>query len=77
MSNENGENIRRFHCSRAILNKMFESVKGTQNYNIEETDTSKLSRKLITETLLLVKKVSLQLIMEENVTALCKLPHNY
>ena len=48
--NENGENIGRFHCSGAVLNKMFGSVKGTQNDNIEETDTSKLSRKLIIET---------------------------
>ena len=67
--NENGENIGRFHCSGAVLNKMFGSVKGTQNDNIEETDTSKLSRKLIIETLLLVKKVSFELIMEENVIA--------
>ena len=53
---DGGNNLGRFQCSGAVLNEMFQSVKETENYNMEETDVSKLSRKLISQTLLLVKK---------------------
>ena len=44
---------------------MFESVKGTEHYSIDESDVTKLSRKLISQTLLLAKKVSFKLSLEE------------
>jgi hypothetical protein len=63
---ENNENLGRFHCSGAVLNAMFESLKGTKHYSIVESDVSKLSRKLISQTLLLAEKVSFKLSLEEN-----------
>jgi hypothetical protein len=63
--NENGKNLGKFHCSGTVLNAMFESVKGTEHYSIDESDVTKLSRKLISQTLLLVKKVSFKLSLEE------------
>ena len=59
--NENGENLGKFHCSGTVLNAMFESVKGTEHYSIDESDVTKLSWKLISQTLLLAKKVSFKL----------------
>jgi hypothetical protein len=62
---ENNENKGRFYCSNSVLNSMFESIKATKNYNIEETDAAKLSRKMIVETLLLVKKVLFEVVSDE------------
>ena len=46
---------------------MFTSVKETQHYNIEDTDASQLSRKMIVETLLQVKKVDFTLSIDDKV----------
>lgn len=62
---DNGENKGRFHCSGTVLEGMFQSIKETKNYNIEDTDVTQLSRKMIIETLLLVKKVLFELAMDE------------
>ena len=64
---ENGENKGRFYCSAPVLNGMFTSVKETQHYNIEDTDASQLSRKMIVETLLQVKKVDFRLSIDDKV----------
>lgn len=58
------QNIGRFFCSRNVLNSLLESLSTTENYNIEQSAT-KLSRKMITQTLLLQKKVSFQLSKED------------
>ncbi len=57
---ERGQNMGRFKCACAVLNAMFTSISNTQNYNMDETDVAKLSRKIIMNTLLLIKKVSFQ-----------------
>jgi hypothetical protein len=62
---ESGENKGRFHCSGQVLNAMLTSVKATQDYNIENTDTLHLPRKMIVETLLQVKKVVFKLAMDD------------
>ncbi len=64
---DSGNNLGRFQCSGAVLNEMFQSVKETEHYNMEEIDVSKLSRKLISQTLLLVKKTPFKFIKDENI----------
>ena len=63
---QEGQNIGRFFCSGNVLNSPLESLSTTENYNIEQSAT-KLSRKMITQTLLLLKKVSFQLSKEDKV----------
>ena len=67
LMDENGESVSvgRFHCREAVLNAVFESLKGNEHYNIEASDISKLSRKVITETLLLLKRASFEPLMDE------------
>ena len=64
---QDGQNMGRFYCSGAVLNAMFTSVSETENYNIEETNVTQLSRKMITETLLLIKKVSFKISKEDKI----------
>ena len=71
---ENGDVLGRFHCGPDVLNRLFESIKGNTDYNIEESDVTKLSRKLITETLLLVKKASFELFMDDKKVASITIP---
>jgi hypothetical protein len=59
---ESGENLGRFHCQENVPNGMFQSVTQTENYNISESNVSQLSPNMITDTLLLVKKVSFKVI---------------
>ena len=63
---QEGQNIGRFFCSGNVLNSLLQSLSSTENYNIEQSAT-KLSRKMITQTLLLLKKVSFQLSKEDKV----------
>ena len=63
---QNGENLGQYFCSSAVLNGMFESIKKAEHYNIKETDVSKLPRKLVKQTLLLVKKGSFELDVEQS-----------
>ena len=63
---QEGQNIDRFFCSGNVLNSLLESLPSTENYNIEQS-ANKLSRKMITQTLLLLKKVSFQLSREDKV----------
>ena len=67
LTDESGENKGRFHCSQQVLNGMFESFKETENYNVEETGVAQLSRKLIIESLLLIKRVLFSVVKNENV----------
>ena len=64
----------RFHCSQAVLDRLFESLKGNSDYSIEESDVTELSRQLITETLLLLKKVSFELLMDDMEIATIAVP---
>ncbi len=59
---ESGENLGRFYCQENVLNVMFQSVAKTENYNISESNVAKLSRNMITDTLLLIKKVSFKIL---------------
>ena len=59
---DSGENLGRFHCQENVLNVMFQSVAETENYNISESNVAQLSRNMITDTLLLVKKVSFKVL---------------
>lgn len=67
---QDGNNVGRFYCSGAVLNAMFTSISKTENYNIEETNVAQLSRKMIMETLLLVKNISFKVLKEDNVVEL-------
>ena len=62
---ESGKSVGHFHCPESVLNAVFESLKGNECYNVEESDVTKVSRKLITETLLLLKKASFKLLMDD------------
>ncbi len=64
---ENRENLGRFYCSRECLSDMFSSIASSEGYNIEETDTSKLSKKMIIKTLLLIKKISFEVVKEDKI----------
>lgn len=64
---ENAENKGRFRCSEEVLNGMFKSIKQTENYSLDQTDATKLPRKMIIESLLLVKKVLFDVAKNENV----------
>jgi hypothetical protein len=59
---ESGENLGRFYCQENVLNVMFQSVAETENYNISESNVTQLSRNMITDTLLLSKKVSFKIL---------------
>ena len=62
---ESGENLGRFHCQENVLSVMFQTIAETENYNISESNVAQLSRNMITDTLLLVKKVSFKIIPTE------------
>ena len=62
---ESDESVGLFHCPGSVLNAVFELLKGNECYNIEESDVTKVSCKLITETLLLLKKASFKLLMDD------------
>lgn len=64
---EDNETIGRFHASESVLNAMFNSIASTKDYNISVEDVSELSEDMMVETLLLVKKVMFELVMEEKV----------
>jgi len=61
-----GQNIGRFFCTGNVLNSLLETLSSTENNNIEQGAT-KPSRKMITQTLLLLKKVSFELSKEDTV----------
>ena len=71
---EDGEGLGRFHCSQAVLDRLFESFKGNSDYSIEESDVTELSCQLITETPLLLKKVSFELLMDDMEIATIAVP---
>ena len=64
---QDGESIGRFHCSGNVLNKMSISISETKNYKINETDVTKLSKKTISETLLLINQITFKVSKEEKV----------
>ena len=64
---QDGKSIDRFHCSGNVLNKMSISISETKNYKINETDVTKLSKKMISETLLLINQVTFKVSKEEKV----------
>ena len=64
IADENKENLGRFYCNRETLDGMFQSLPEVEGYNIE-TKSNNMSRKLIVQTLLLVKQISFQIYMED------------
>ena len=64
---QDGENIGRFYCSENVLNDMFISLSETKNCKINETDVTKLSKKMIRETLFLLNQVTFEVSKEEKV----------
>ena len=64
---QGGESIGRFFCPGNVLNEMFISISETKNYKINETDVTKLSKKIISETLLLINQVTFKVSKEEKV----------
>ena len=64
---QGGESIGWFFCSGNVLNEMFISISETKNYKINETDVTKLSKKMISETLLLINQVTFKVSKEEKV----------
>ena len=64
---QDGESIGRFHCSGNVLNKMFIFISETKNYKINETDVTKLSKNIISETLLVINQVTFKVLKEEKV----------
>ena len=63
IADENKENLGRFYCNRETLDGMFQSLPEVEGYNLE-TKSNNMSRKLIVQTLLLVKQISFQIYME-------------
>ena len=59
---ESGKNLGRFYCEENVLNAMFQSVAETENYNISKSNVAQLSSNMITDTLLLIKKVSFKIL---------------
>ena len=64
IADENKENLGRFYCNRETLDGMFQSLPEVEGYNLE-TNSNNMSRKLIVQTLLLVKQISFQIYMED------------
>ena len=64
IADENKENLGRFYCNRETLDGMFQSLPEVEGYNLE-TKSNNMSRKLIVQTLLLVKQISFQIYMED------------
>ena len=64
IADENKENLGRFYCNRETLDGMFQSLPEVEEYNLE-TKSNNMSRKLIVQTLLLVKQISFQIYMED------------
>ena len=64
IADENKENLGRFYCNRETLDGMFQSLPQVEGYNLE-TKSNNMSRKLIVQTLLLVKQISFQIYMED------------
>lgn len=64
---QDGENIGRFYCSENVLNDRFISLSETKNCKINETDVTKLSKKMIRETLFLLNQVTFEVSKEEKV----------
>ena len=64
IADENKENLSRFYCNRETLDGMFQSLPEVEGYNLE-TKSNNMSRKLIVQTLLLVKQISFQIYMED------------
>jgi len=63
-TDENQENLGRFYCNRETLDGMFQSLVEVEGYNIK-TKSNNMSRKLVIQTLLLVKQISFQIFMED------------
>ena len=64
IADENKENLGRFYYNRETLDGMFQSLPEVEGYNLE-TKSNNMSRKLIVQTLLLVKQISFQIYMED------------
>ena len=64
IADENKENLGKFYCNRETLDGMFQSLPEVEGYNLE-TKSNNMSRKLIVQTLLLVKQISFQIYMED------------
>ena len=64
IADENKENLGRFYCNRETLDGMFQSLPEVEGYNLE-TNSNNMSRKLMVQTLLLVKQISFQIYMED------------
>ena len=69
---ENGENLGRFYCQENVLNVMFQSVAETENYNISESNVTQLSCNMITDTLLLIEKVSFKILATDKLVVKMK-----
>ena len=64
IADENQENLGRFYCNKETLDGMFQSLTEVEGYNLE-TKSNNMSKKLIVQTLLLVKQISFEILMED------------
>ena len=65
IADENQENLGRFYCNRETLDGMFQSLTEVEGHNLE-TKSNNMFRKLIVQTILLVKQISFQIFMEDH-----------
>ena len=64
IADENQENLGRFYCNQETVDGMFQSLTEVEGYNLETKSNNK-SRKLIVQTLLVVKQISFEIFMED------------
>lgn len=62
---QDSESTGLFCSSRHVLSDMFMPISETKNYKINETDATKLSKKMISETLLWIEQISFKVSKEE------------
>ena len=62
---QDSESIGLFCSSGHVLSDMFMPISETKNYKINETDVTKLSKKMISETLLWIEQISFKVSKEE------------
>lgn len=62
---QDSESIGLFCSSGHVLSDMFMPISETKNYKINETDATKLSKKMISETLLWIEQISFKVSKEE------------
>ena len=64
IADENQEDLGRFYCNQETLDGMFQSLTKVKGYNLE-TQSNSMSKKLMVQTLFLVKQISFEIFMED------------